>query len=483
MDAASDKPEPLSSDLFRWQAYFQKSTESLFFLNRQRRLLFVNRAWETLTGLPLREVRGLACRRRPRDSDDDKADLVAAALAPTADVLQGQPARVRRLIPASLLPATPRRAAPQWWEISFFPFAVADKVLGILGKITVVAAEGLFAGQPLPEKLVALRQRFFEDFDLGRLDEDVPILRRLAAQVRLAAQTRTPALLLGERGAGKEWTARCIHWHGPDRDKSFVAMDCERLPAQAAADLLFGPGGLARRLQPGTIYLREPGALPREIQDRLCRLLPRWNQEENPGPRVLAGTWRNPDFETQTGRLLPEFHCALSPLTIAVPPLRERLPSLPGLLQVLLRRAAQAAERSVAGFSEEASELLRSRRWPGNVTELYQVILEACSRARGERIETADLPFHLRSAPVREIRSLPLDSLLEQVEKRLLMLAMRQCRNNKTEAAELLSIWRSRLIRRLEALGIASHDAEPESSEQHHEPAGETGDAGTNEPA
>jgi len=99
--------------------------------------------------------------------------------------------------------------------------------------------------------------------------------------------------------------------------------------------------------------------------------------------------------------------------------------------------------------------VLRSYSWPGNLAELYEVLCAACLRAKGDRLAVEDLPFHVRAAPVAANRLLPLDSLLQDVERRLIILALKQARANKTKAAELLGIWRPRLIRRMQALGIS----------------------------
>lgn len=78
----------------------------------------------------------------------------------------------------------------------------------------------------------------------------------------------------------------------------------------------------------------------------------------------------------------------------------------------------------------------------------------AAGHARGERLELADLPFFLRSGPMPAEKKLPLDELLEQAERRLILLALRQARGNRTRAAEILGIWRPRLLRRLDHFGI-----------------------------
>jgi DNA-binding NtrC family response regulator len=107
--------------------------------------------------------------------------------------------------------------------------------------------------------------------------------------------------------------------------------------------------------------------------------------------------------------------------------------------------------------------VLRSYAWPNNLRELQAMLRAACRRAKGERIELADLPFHLKHGPVPADRHLPLDALLEQVEQRLIALAMKLTHNHQTRAAELLEIWRPRLQRRLEKFGLAPKSTEDAS--------------------
>src|SRR5262245_21800605 len=100
---------PRTPDEFRWQGFFQRAAEALFLLDRRRRILFANRAWEGLTGLPAGAARGLLC-KRSRDPAPGSPEALAGALAPPAEVLRGQPGRARRLIPGT-------GAGPRWWDI------------------------------------------------------------------------------------------------------------------------------------------------------------------------------------------------------------------------------------------------------------------------------------------------------------------------------------------------------------------------------
>ena len=449
MDQAHDKPD-LSSpdDPFRWQAYFQKSSEPLFFLNRQRRLLFVNRAWENLTGISLRDVRGLVCKRRNLDAGAESREALANTLAPIPEVMEGKPARTRRALPAQK--NQPRR----WFDIAFFPFFGEAGLLGILGKMTPVPRPSAGEDPPLPEKIIALRERRLQEYALDQIPSELPAIRRLVEQARLASQTHLPAALVGERGTGKQWLARCIHQHSGRREQTFAAIDCSRLPSWALLEVIRGNWEQTRRPL-GTLYLQEPACLPREMQEHLCRLLVAWKEDPEQRVSVLAGFTTDPEEEVRAGRLLPQCWCLLSLLVLHVPPLRERLDDLPWLIDRFLERARTVSGKEVQPLTPEAVQALRTYTWPENLAELYEVLRAGCTRAKGERLAVEDLPFHVRAVPVSSDRPLPLDTLLQEVERRLIILALKQARSNKTKAAEILGIWRPRLIRRMQALGIA----------------------------
>ncbi|MCI0740438.1 MAG: sigma 54-interacting transcriptional regulator, partial [Gemmataceae bacterium] len=476
---AASNPAPEQDPAFRWPAVFQKSTEPIFLLSRQRRILFVNRAWEALTGLPLAEVKGRTCRRRPRSALVEKAEIVASALAPPPEALQGQPAQARRQL---LLPDEP----PAWWQIAYFPLAGDDKPLAILGKISVRTkpASGkqerlANAGKepPLSEKMLALRQKVAQAHRLDNLPAATPALERVVEQIRLAATNVHAVLIQGETGTGKRWVARAIHEHSDRRDQFFAALDCERLPASAVEALLFHPAS-AGCAALGTVYMRSLQALPRELQDQLTNALAA-RDENSALPRIVAGfdapaesfvqmgtpssVSPRPEGEGGTsseprpsgsGMLSEKLYCRLATQVIALPPLRERTEDFAWWVQKLLGQACQTMDRALAAVSTDATECLRCHSWPGNLHELFEVLRNACARAKGENIELADLPFYLKQTPPPPQKPISLDAVLEQVEKRLIRLALQLAQDNKAKAADLLGIWRPRLLRRIENLGL-----------------------------
>jgi transcriptional regulator of acetoin/glycerol metabolism len=440
---------------FRWPALFQRCRQALFLVNRQRRLFYVNRAWEELTGRPAAEVRGLVCKRH-RDAEPGSLEALAAALVVPPEVLAGQAAHCRRLLPVI-------GGGRRWCDLDFFPLVDDQSVHAVLCRILPVAADAPTVAGPLPDKLVVLREAHARRFRLEDLASgpglESAVLRRVVAQARLASKTRVPVLLRGEPGTGKQWLARAIHYQGPTRELSFVGLDCAHLPPGPLAAMLFGDGGLAWRAQVGTLYLQEPARLSRDLQDRLGALVA---DSETRGPRVMAGTRGDPAGESPPGQAPDDLLCAVGTLVLDLPPLRDRpAADLPWLVERLLRRAAGDGPGQVPALTPEAWEHVYAYRWPGNVRELFGVLAAARARAGGEtgvqRIDAAHLPTFVRLAALpgpAPARPLPLGPLLEQAERRLIELALRMAQGNKSRAAEILSVWRPRLLRRMKTLGI-----------------------------
>jgi DNA-binding NtrC family response regulator/PAS domain-containing protein len=431
---------------------FEDATDPLFLLNRQGYVLFVNRAWERLTGLTAADARRLRCRRtRPPEPAAEWADVIASLLTPPAEVFEGAPGRDRRLVPA-------RGEQPaSWWDIDFLPFHDANDFRGLFGRIAPVseAVEKPAAG--LPETIVQLRQRRRQQFSDLILSRRLPSLRRVAEQVSLASGLRTPVLLVGAAGTGKETIARAIHLRGPDRERAFATLDCRRLPPLAVGTLLFGEKGMLARAPVATLFLKGPDALPRELQ----RLLYEWliGVEEH-SLRLLAGC-RDPDEALRQGRLLPELYHALATLRIDLPTLAQRRDELPHLVDRLLHRLNGDGGRTVQGLSPDAWEVVLAYNWPGNLRQLFAVLQSARQHVSGDMIDAADLPAYLRraalpeqAAPASAGEVIPLESLLEKVERRLIELALRRTHGNLTQAADLLAVWRPYLWRRMEQLGI-----------------------------
>jgi DNA-binding NtrC family response regulator len=366
--------------------------------------------------------------------------------------MQGRSARVLRPPPGAA-------TGPPWWEVEFLPLADETGVIGILGKITAGGPIAAGVAPPMTEAWAAVRAQAADHFRLDALDASRQ--PTLVAQARLAAASRCPVYLVGERGTGKRWLARAIH-HASDLGQlSFVALDCAHLPARALRDMLFGPTGLDRPAWLGTLYLNEPAALPREIQAELAERLA---NETDHGPRMIAGSAEadDPKRPVFLGQMLPELFDALAVLMVPLPPLRAQKDDLPRLVEEMLRRAGPAVGKTVTGLTADAWECVRAYHWPGNLRELYATLLGAGRRTSRDQIDSSDLPLAVQQAKAAAEAPAaksppqlpPLDTVLEEVERRMIRLALAQSGGNQSKAAELLAVWRPRLIRRIKALGL-----------------------------
>lgn len=465
---------------------FQQAREPMFWLDSQLKMIWANRAWELLTGYPAESVAGLICQAHAPARTGDPADLVSS-FYPPPESLAGKPAGTLTLI----LHAGGERI---WRRIEFWPFCDEQNALiGLLGQVREEDCQSSVpdtVANQLHVELVEIRRRLYKDFGFDGLVGCGPFHRRLLDQVRLAASSTIPVLIVGDPGTGKRHVARIIHQQGPNSERPLIPFDCEALPAEILERQLFGgerqqdqassshsPSSGAGRsrlalVDGATVLIREILTLPRDLQARLVAAL-------DTRVRLLATTAHDPEIALENEQLRPELYCALTGLVIRLRPLRERRDELPLLAQHLLERANQRGGEQRTGFSPEAVQTLMAYDWPGNLRELARVIDHAhASPGRpGALIEPDDLPASIRGnlgagfAPSAIPSTIqPLDEILTQVERRMIETALRQARRNKSRAADLLGISRPRLYRRIKELGLPD---EPEAADESVGPPAE----------
>jgi transcriptional regulator of aromatic amino acid metabolism len=442
----SASPPPADRPRFPWRAFFHRSTAPVFVVSGSRNLRYANPAWEKLTGRALAQLRGTRFSAARRS-----ASPLWAALAPPSEVWDGRVACVRRPVP-------PADAGPPWWDVTFVPLPGPTRPLGVLGLVSVVG-EGAPRGEAriVPGALADLRKQHAARFTLDLFAGPSAASERLVAQARLAAKAIVPVWLVGEPGSGKETLARVIHHAGPLAEKAFLGLDCAGLQPGMVTSLLFGKGGLATTGHLGTVYLKDPATLPRDVQDRVASLF-----ADRPGLRLICGSAATAADDVRTRKLLPAFHTALAVLELRLPPLRERPQDLPALADCLLDRFPTRST-----LAEDVWPVLRSYRWPGNVRELADVLDSAVRKAGDAAVAAEHLPRFLRerhliaATPAKPAKAPTLDEVLGAVERRLIENALRNAGNSQTDAAAALGVVRARLARRIEALGIPVKRQEP----------------------
>lgn len=462
---------------FRPDHVWRSAREPLIWLDAELRVVWVNPAWEELTGRPAESIVGVVCAASVV-SDAEGADDLAASFAPPPEVLGGAAASISTLI---VRPDGERLLR----GLSFWPFVGrGGSLLGMLGRVRDAdesVEENESRGNRLRVRLLELRHGLFRRYGVDSLIGQGPAHRCLLEQAKLAASSRVPLSIIGEPGTGKRHLARVIHQMGSGANSAFSLFDCRAIPPESLERALFvsdenedaaiGAPSLDRPklAAPGGSTLALDGFLdlPRDLQVRLAAALES-EADDDRRTRVVAVSTEDLEAAVRAERLHPGLHHALSVFTIRLSPLRSRRGDIPLLAQYFLDRANGRGGRQRFGFTPAAENALAGYDWPGNLSELARVVeraretdtQSAGSQPIGGPIDEQDLPPEILGElgaaylPPREAPPKPLDELLADVERRLIDNAMARARRNKSRAAEILGVSRPRLYRRIKELGL-----------------------------
>ena len=303
-------------------------------------------------------------------------------------------------------------------------------------------------------------------------------MSELLRQLDKVVDTRVSVLIEGETGTGKELIAASVHYRSKRKDKLFVAQNCAAFPENLLESELFGhkrgaftgatdeKKGLFEIADGGTLFLDELGELPLSLQAKLLRALQEGEirpigatQSKQVNVRIVAATNRNLETEVKAGRFREDLYYRLKVFPIRVPPLRERRDDIPPLAVFFLSRYTREMGKSVPGFAQETLEILSAYDFPGNVRELENEVQRLVIQADEGNFLTPEL----LSPRVRQIETVLLSAgaakgslkeMVDQVERHILIEALREHGNNKTAAAKTLGITREGLHKKLKQLGV-----------------------------
>ena len=297
-------------------------------------------------------------------------------------------------------------------------------------------------------------------------------MQEMFALMQHAAGSDITVLISGENGTGKELVARAIHANSDRKGGPFVTVNCAAIPETLIESELFGHEqgaftdatmkriGKFEHANRGTIFFDEIGDMPLVLQAKLLRVLQERHIQRVGSIadipvdiRVLTATNQDLEAAVKAGTFREDLFYRIVAFPIVVPPLRDRREDIPLLADHFLKKYTEKVKKSIKAISVDALRLLMQYNFPGNVRQLENMI------ERAVLLETTDLlqPSNLSPQILSMMSSQPILSStdptgilpFEEIERQILIHALKVMDNNVTKAAEALKINRSTLYRKV----------------------------------
>jgi two-component system response regulator AtoC len=308
-------------------------------------------------------------------------------------------------------------------------------------------------------------------------------------QLKMVAAAQAPVLLQGETGTGKELAAQFIHSHSPRRDQPFLTVDCTVLTESLFEAEVFGHAqgaytgsvgdrvGLFEQADGGTLFLDEVSELPLSQQAKLLRALESGQYRRVGGRksrkvdvRVVCATNRHLWESVSAGHFREDLYYRIACLSVRLPALRERRDDIEVLAPDLLGPVGKAMNQKFT-LTPAAIERLKCYDYPGNIRELRNILLIAATNCNADEIDDAVIETVLQQlsrrkepreqgAPVEAqqvaIARLPekTGKSLQDVEAQHIVELLQQHHDNRREVAVALGISERTLYRKLKRYNL-----------------------------
>jgi PAS domain S-box-containing protein len=431
--------ENLLADKMNLERILDSLMEGIIAHDKERRILFFNRAAEKITGYDRAEVLGRDCH-----------DAFGSPFCGGRCSFCGEP--------------------PNSWTNVDYPLNLVSKEGSsrrIEMSVTGMTDEnGCFTGVLAAFRdvtdLIGLQIRLGQITSFaGIIGQDHQMLQ-IFEQIRELATNDYPVYLTGETGTGKELVAAAIHNESRRGGGPFVPINCGALPEGVLESELFGhvKGAFSGAIRDkkgrfeladgGTIFLDEVVDLTKSMQVKLLRVLQEGTFERVGGEetvsvdvRVISAANRDLKREVEKKNFREDLYYRLNVVPIELPPLRARKNDIPLLAEEFLRQASEQGQKT-AGLSKKALSMMMDYLWPGNVRELQNALHHALVKCKGRLIRPEDLPMELQSR--RSSRRGP----TRKLNPEMVQAALDRTGGNKAKAARHLGVGRATLYRFLE---------------------------------
>jgi PAS domain S-box-containing protein len=425
-------------------------SDGVFTVDQDWRVTSFNRAAEAITGVRREQAIGRPC-----------CEVFRASLCETDCAL-------RRTF-ATGTPVVGRSAFIVRRDGERVPISVSTAVLRDERGRLVGGAESFRDLSAVEE----LRKELSGRFEIGDFVSRSPAMRRVFDILPQVAASDCMVLVQGETGTGKELLARALHSAGPRRRRPFVAVSCAALPETLLESELFGykagaftgaqrdkPGRFALA-EGGTLFLDEIGEMSATLQVKLLRVLQDRtydvlgsNHPVRADVRVIAATNRDLERQVAQGGFRADLYYRINVVRIEIPPLRERRPDIPLLVDHFVTRFNRMQGRSIRGVHPEVLGLLMGYDFPGNVRELENIIEHAFVLCEADRLELAHLPERFLARRVPGATSPAMRDAAHAAEAGLITETLGRHGYDRLATARALGIHKSTLFRKIRALGL-----------------------------
>lgn len=351
----------------------------------------------------------------------------------------------------------------------------------------------------LLREMRSLEERITKRFSFSRIIGNSGAMQEVFALINKVMTTDVTVLICGDSGTGKELVAQAIHSNSLRRDNPFVKLNCVAIPEGLLESELFGhekgafTGAIGMKpgkfelANTGTIFLDEIGDMSLATQAKILRVLQEREFERVGGTRtvkidvrVIAATNKDLAQAVEDKSFREDLYFRLNVFSLHLPPLRQRMEDLPELVEHFLKTNRRPVAHPMrrkddvlqlvdsnsldegcgpVAVSQEAMDLLMAYNWPGNVRELENCVQRAIVMAEGDAIGPDCLPLHIQNIGKKhkfriQTKTDNLDQTLANIEKQLIIEALREKAGVQSKAAKGLGISERSLWHRVKKLNI-----------------------------
>lgn len=343
-----------------------------------------------------------------------------------------------------------------------YPLEKGKKLLSVIATMIarhVINLETIrLEKEKLREENKRLKNELENKYRINNIIGNSNKMREVYRMISQVSKSNATVLVRGESGTGKELVANSLHYNSLRSKGPFIKVNCTALPVNLIASELFGhekgafTGALKQKLgkfelaHKGTIFLDEIGSVGLDIQMNLLRVLQEKELERLGGDktirvdvRIVAATNRNLERSVKKGTFRDDLYYRLNVFPIYLPPLRERKTDILLLADHFLEKYAIENSKDIRRFSTPAIDMLMDYHWPGNVRELENCVERAVLLCQEGVIHSYHLPPTLQTGLESDtLPTMSLEEAVENVEKEMLIDALKNAKGNIAVATKLL---------------------------------------------